>query len=109
MVHFHPKSTYIPGANENTLPCLSPTQAPPSHAAPPPQLPPPTYPPRTSACTQNTAEVNPWLDPSLQVQPGLLLRTAINMAEAHREEIPSSDDGRKFFLSYHLKVKCDTY
>ena len=55
-------------------------------------------PPRTSVRAQNTVEVNPWLDPARQVQPGLILCTTIDAEADQDEEIPSYKNGRQLCL-----------
>ena len=45
----------------------------------------------------------------MQIGPGFRIRTAIDAAAADGVDIPQTDDGRHFCLSYHLKVVCNMY
>ena len=56
---------------------------------------------------QQSAEQNPWPAPALQVGPGVRIRKAVNMAARQGVDIPATDYGHHFFLSFHLKGVCN--
>ena len=66
--------------------------------------------PQTQVCRRNhETEQNPHPAPQMQICQGLWIRTAIDKAVANGVDIPLTDDGCYFCLSYHLKGVCNTY
>ena len=52
---------------------------------------------------------NPHPAPQMQIGPRFRIQTAINVVAAKTFDIPQTDDGRHFCLSYHLKGVCNTH
>ena len=48
-------------------------------------------------------------DPQMKIGPGFRIWTAIDAAAASRVDIPQTENGRHFYLSYHLKGVCNTH
>ena len=54
-------------------------------------------------------EHNPHPAPLMQIGPGFRIRKTIDAAAADRVDIPKTDNGRQFYLSYHLKGVCNLH
>ena len=98
--HFRPESVFIPWTL-TPAPHAAPHATHPTEEAPSPlAVPANTRPPGRQ---QQAVEQNLWPAPQLQVATGFRIFRTIDSAAEHGVEIPGTDDGHHFFLSYHLK------
>ena len=79
------------------------TKAPPQETGTPP---PPLAHQIRNQCQEE--EQNPYPAPLLQVGPGFLIRRVIDDTASQGVDIPETDDGRHFCLSFHLKGMCNS-